>query len=130
MSFADDLADILQAHLPSIGQVFIGGLPDKPDLTQSLTSYPGSEGDLLKPNGVPAESFPRFQVLVRGTDALETDTRANSIFEALHILQTRQGGNYYFWVSGLQRPYFYRLDDSGRYVMAFNLEAHVYPQGA
>src|SRR4051794_20997088 len=90
--------------------IFVGVMPETPDLCTALFEYAGLPPDRLFGNTVAAED-PRVQVLCRATTYSAARTRAKAVFDILSDLGAiTLSGTRYHTMSALQSIFFLKRD--------------------
>lgn len=100
-------------------------LPTGPDKCIAIRGYSGQPGRLLRDNGLPADDYPRFQILTRDKDDLTAEAMANELHRLLHVRFGDVGGAKALNLQAEQRPAYMMRDESNRYIYVFNCAAWV-----
>lgn len=107
-----DLALYLeQNNIGKVGQnIFVAGMPDKPNVCLTLFETSGYGMELNNPL-----ERPQISVIVRGTNYAEAYELINAVINTLHTISNKTiNGHYYLLVRVVNNPQVYDKDDYGR----------------
>jgi hypothetical protein len=126
MMFLEEVARYLAAQGIGTwpGNIFLNGLPDKPDAAITLFDTGGAP---------PVDSYqggmnrPKIQVVARSTSMAAAWGTAQAAYDALHMLSsvTLAGGTRLIDATALQTPFWLKRDALGRQEYAFNVQFRV-----
>ena len=112
--------------------LFLGPLPDTPDVCTALYEYGGfaPEGDIGAGGAIRYE-FPRVQVAVRHTSYATGRAKIDTVCDRLcGISNETLSGVYYVGAWPVQSPYLLDEDENGRWIFAVNFDVHKKPSSS
>lgn len=128
MSVLVELGQHLQtAAVGTLGtDIFLGFMPDSPDIVMSLYEYAGSgPEDTFGVDDLPYNDKLNIQVRARGTlrGYQEAHDKATAIFGIFTKIANEDiGGGYYFRVRKINGPYLLYVDQQDRPIIVCNYE--------
>lgn len=118
MGLADDLRDLLVTGNLS-ATVHVGELQEAPDRAVVIVATPGLP--TLRTCGAAVLETGRVQLRTRATDYPTAEALMTSAHGKLDGQADRTlGGRTYYWIEGLQPPFYLGLDDAKRPMFACN----------
>lgn len=128
MGLAADIAAVIDAgsSLTLGTDLFAGrGLSDTPDTQVAFVVYGSGPPDLAMTAtlGSAVAERPHFQVLSRAATYATAETNAKAAWDALQNYKGTQGGTTFLYITCPQSPFYLKLDDQNRVILAFNAEA-------
>lgn len=125
MALLEDIATVIDSNSGTFTlgtNLFIGRLPDSPDLCCAVFQYGGEEPlNMMGGDAMPPIEQPRIQVLVRATGYSTAQSTITAIWGYLEaILNENLTGDRYLRVSAVQSPFPMERDAQDRIVFAQN----------
>ena len=125
----DEIGAYLAANgIGTVGtDLFLGFLPDTPDAAVAIYETGGMEPyrAMRSSAGQPVAERPSIQVVCRNV-AYEYQTARTTADSAWKLLEglgdTTLAGVRYLWAAAVQSPFLMGRDDSGRVLIAFNVD--------
>ena len=125
----DDLGTFLQtAAMGTLTEdLFLGIMPDKPDVCTALLLNPGDDpiSVMTRTAGKPPVERPSITVLCRGkkNDHDVPHTKAESIYAVINnVVDTSLSGTRYLSIEARQPPFAVGRDENGRSLIGFNVD--------
>lgn len=125
MALLEDIAAVIDSNSVTFTlgtNLFIGRLPDSPDLCCAIFQYGGEEPlNMMGGDAMPPIEQPRIQVLVRATGYASAQSTITTIWGYLEaILNENLTGDRYLRVSAVQSPFPMDRDAQDRVIFAQN----------
>lgn len=121
-----DLANYLDTNVAGLTlgtNLFIGRMPDEPDVCVAIYEYGGTRPDQTMGGGAPVLQNPSIQVRVRHTSYASAETTANLCFSALEgIIDETINTTRYNRVTAIQSPFPLERDPEERIIFVQNFD--------
>lgn len=129
MAFLPEIGTYLAANVTAqtltLGtNLFLGRLPDTPDICVAVIETAGQSGvDAMGGSSLPAYTRPRVQVLVRAVAYSDASGLAEDIYKQMQKIDNESlSGVYYLRANGMQSPFYLERDIEERAVFSCNYQ--------